>query len=497
MAGCLVSSILLYMAYSIRTAFKRVKTARTNLFSPVSFDSEVRDSVDKSYDEPATELNYWSLKETLGEIDGSATANATAKAAGRLSVRFRMLPVRPRFMLIVERVSGNDLLVSYIKMVARRLSEREVHAEVYEVAASGPRNLIRQDVQARRASVAWVADLGAKALVWSGPDLFTDPLTESLPAEIGDFLEESEAIVTTPYISQMTAFQKLTDRGVRVSTSATALAVLHQASGRSGVSAITQKPFPSELKNKYLDWQAGVPRHAFAVRRLMLQLHKYLGEEGMRILGACAAYPELRFDFMEELVFYFCTSPANYDNVLGSLVQLPWFRYGYMPDWIRVSILLALSDAERTSLRKLINEVFRKKLRLTRGTSRGIEKRSWSAALFDEGLKKLFGNQYVRQVGEDRVLVAFVLGEDLRSLVDVPATLLSGARQGAWIVNVMVCLTATFALVPTVLATLIDPKALPEALLLLAGVGSFFVLDYLATASGTEHVLRTPSKTDG
>ena len=86
-------------------------------------------------------------------------------------------------------------------------------------------------------------------------------------------------------------------------------------------------------------------------------LRRYLGEAGYYWLSACAVFPELHWN----LTVYLGNTLQTDDGRsllqtcrLTDLARLPWFRYGYMPDWLRSWLIYELPRQQEDEVRKLL-----------------------------------------------------------------------------------------------------------------------------------------------
>jgi hypothetical protein len=103
------------------------------------------------------------------------------------------------------------------------------------------------------------------------------------------------------------------------------------------------------------------------VAELLTQLDNYLGQAGFNWLAACAIYPELHWQLTLYLGQREDLSGLD-EALLLRLARLPWLRYGYMPDWLREALLVALNNTQpqeeqkiRSLLEKLFSEISRQK----------------------------------------------------------------------------------------------------------------------------------------
>ena len=110
-------------------------------------------------------------------------------------------------------------------------------------------------------------------------------------------------------------------------------------------------PYPELLRDKPDLW---LERHAPSpkvINKLCAQLRRYLGGDSYHLLNACAIYPVLQWD----LTLYLATqliAPDELENTLSALVRLPWFRHGWMPDWLRLQLIADLPPERETGIRE-------------------------------------------------------------------------------------------------------------------------------------------------
>ncbi|MDM8560318.1 CHASE2 domain-containing protein [Thiotrichales bacterium HSG14] len=129
------------------------------------------------------------------------------------------------------------------------------------------------------------------------------------------------------------------------------------------------KEFPEYLQERPRRWLEHHAPDAPVLTELLKQVRDFLGEAGYYWFSACAVYPELRW----HLTLYLgCNLEATDGNQLWTndrlvkLARLPWFRYGYMPNWLREqlikNLLLPQKDKIRATLQTLLSKTSDKPL---------------------------------------------------------------------------------------------------------------------------------------
>ncbi len=76
---------------------------------------------------------------------------------------------------------------------------------------------------------------------------------------------------------------------------------------------------------------------------LLEQVRDFLGKEGYHWFSACAVYPELRWQLTLYLGYELISDNGEeLEAHLAKLARLPWFRYGYMSNWLRGQLVTDL-----------------------------------------------------------------------------------------------------------------------------------------------------------
>ncbi|MDM8559867.1 VWA domain-containing protein [Candidatus Parabeggiatoa sp. HSG14] len=121
--------------------------------------------------------------------------------------------------------------------------------------------------------------------------------------------------------------------------------------------------FPTYF-NDFSHWW--LERHAperAKVTELLKQVRDFLGEDGYYWFSACAVYPELRWQLTLYLGYNLKATDGNRlltDDRLAKLARLPWFRYGYMPNWLRDQLIKDLPLPQDNKVRSVLKTLLEK-----------------------------------------------------------------------------------------------------------------------------------------
>ncbi len=111
-----------------------------------------------------------------------------------------------------------------------------------------------------------------------------------------------------------------------------------QGKTNSFLSESNQLHLPEILRVRPHRWIENTPPAVEQIDEMLTSLHQYLGEDGFYWLSACAVYPDLQWNITIYLGNAIKTENGYSLSETSSIInlsRLPWFRYGYMPNWLR------------------------------------------------------------------------------------------------------------------------------------------------------------------
>ncbi|MBK1990655.1 formylglycine-generating enzyme family protein [Sphaerospermopsis aphanizomenoides BCCUSP55] len=123
-------------------------------------------------------------------------------------------------------------------------------------------------------------------------------------------------------------------------------------------------PIPQTLRIQSYRWLERNSPEPEKIAAMLLSLREYLGDDSFYWFCACAVFPELQWNITIYLGNVLKTksgeSLLEVDS-LTTLARLPWFRAGYIPDWLRVDLIQKLTQEQeqeiRNVLKNLLNQV--------------------------------------------------------------------------------------------------------------------------------------------
>jgi len=112
--------------------------------------------------------------------------------------------------------------------------------------------------------------------------------------------------------------------------------------------------FPEYLSERPRRWLERYAPRDTVVDSLVVQVRDFIGEKGYFWLGACAVYPELRWPLTLYLGYQL---ELLSEERLAKLARLPWFRYGYMPNWLRRRLVGDLTLEQERAIRLRLQDL--------------------------------------------------------------------------------------------------------------------------------------------
>ena len=100
------------------------------------------------------------------------------------------------------------------------------------------------------------------------------------------------------------------------------------------------------------------PPEAGEIARLCTRLKVLLGAPGFHWLQACAVFPELRWSVTLAVGAHLIPDRGIREQNLLHLIQLVWFRKGYMPDWLRSALIARLDGHREQPIREFYWSLF-------------------------------------------------------------------------------------------------------------------------------------------
>ncbi|MFN0304547.1 MAG: hypothetical protein ACKVQU_29790, partial [Burkholderiales bacterium] len=306
------------------------------------------------------------------DLDLPATVRETVKRAGAFTPRFRLRSQTPEYVALVERVAQADHQAAFHQALVHALKEQGVAIDLFYFDGSPafgcwPETKVK-DGWLQRDKIS-IDDLSARyeghrLLVFGGAQAAFVSATNA-PARWARSLNLFPLrawFSPHPVQSWGEHEARIDELGFLVLPShPEALHTLAEwlSSDRAALQLDPSWPalYPALLRDDALNWGARrIAPPDDVVEELCYQLRAYLGPVRYQWLAGCAIFPAVSWPLTLSLGAEFERNDAELVRGAAALGALPWFRYAYMPGWLRAVLVRTLPLEQDRALRERIEK---------------------------------------------------------------------------------------------------------------------------------------------
>jgi hypothetical protein len=306
-------------------------------------------------------------------LDLKATIKDTIKAGGWFTPVTGIAKTIPEYLVLIDRTTFKDHHSHLIDALVNQLIAQGIFIARYYFD-SDPRHCYPENDELPPLLLTELADHypAHRLLIFSDGKGLIEPMTSDIVPWIEQFSVWTQKTFFTLEQPEQGGYQALLEKAnfLVMPANENGLTILaEQIKAERWQPAYSKKAtahlsvFPFYFNDLSQWW---LERHAPAraqMTELLKQVHDFLGEDAYYWFSACAVYPELRWHLTLYLGHNLKASDGNQlltnDN-LAKLARLPWFRYGYMPNWLRQQLIkdlpLEQESQIRTVLKTLLDE---------------------------------------------------------------------------------------------------------------------------------------------
>jgi len=368
------------------------------------------------------------------ELDPTQTARASARAAGLFSPIFVHRKQMPEYLVLISRRSAEDHQACMIDTLMEQLEQNDVSLVRYffqndpQVCRSAD-NHMQQWLLSELAVIHHACTL----FICAESDLCFDPISGKPESWVKKLEQWPRRVLFTPeppYHWTRREWQLTAEGMIILPASAAGLQTYAQLSKEWHIEmlypAAYSRPFPSIIGSVNMRWVDRKAPPPETIEKLISQLRGYLGPAAFVSLCACAVYPEISLP----LTLYLAGatpaksgsdgSPDQQLEILSSLSRLPWFKYGYMPNWLRLTLINQLSAEQEVTVRRRLEALLKRLVerRVVKPGKEGLHVAAWVEP------KDILKTAPPNSPMEDSVFLGYMSGASLdRLVVDAPHTL--------------------------------------------------------------------------
>jgi hypothetical protein len=308
----------------------------------------------------------------------------------------------PEYLVLIDRAGFNDQQASLEDEVVKRLIKSDVYINRFYFQ-NDPRLCRREDGKTSYVSLRELAALygNRRLIIFGDGSAFFNPISGRLERWTSIFSNWQRRVLLTPQnINTDYRRSSLIDQGFVVmpagKESLSALADILNETPSTARWSRKSEPFPDMLLDRPERWVDSHSPSSDILDKLCEELRRFLGPQGYSWLGACAVYPMLHWDLTlyvgYKLAVEFAFGTEYWvDQTFKSLMQLPWFRHGSIPDWLRTRLISDLSVEQRRHVRKALEELLMSSLGRPKGLALPIvierPESNWSQGILQRALR--------------------------------------------------------------------------------------------------------------
>ncbi len=298
------------------------------------------------------------------EIDVNKTIDATLSRGGWLTPVYRTYQVLPEYLFLINRTSYRDHQAKFIEEIIEGLKQEGVFITIY-FFDDDPRMCFSKNDQSCPLRLREITSKYSEhfLVMISDTEKFFSSISGELEPWVNQLTNWENRTVLTPTPVENWGYQELelAQEFIILPATLKGLEVLSQRL-RQGwatyfVGEEMQIPLPDSLRTRPYLWIERNPPPTEQINAMLDSLEKYLGKNSFYWLSACAVFPELHWNITIYLGNVLkIESGASLIEVcsLTDLARLPWLRYGYMPDWLRVYLIATLTPEQQQIIRTVL-----------------------------------------------------------------------------------------------------------------------------------------------
>ncbi|WP_306459799.1 formylglycine-generating enzyme family protein [Dolichospermum heterosporum] len=312
------------------------------------------------------------------QLDIEKTIDATLRQGGWLKPIYRNYQILPEYLFLVNRTSFQDHQAQFIEEIIERLKKDNVLITSYFFdddplicfPSHGESSPLRLDEIISKYDHNYL-------IIVSDTANFFSVISGELEPWVNQFTSWKYPTFLTPKPIANWGYQEfqIAQEFMILPATAAGLEIFSQKpwNGHNlkplslqerGLERGSTIPIPQTLRLQSYRWLERNSLEPEKIATMLVSLREYLGEDSFYWFCACAVFPELQWNITIYLGNVLKTavgkSLLEVDS-LTNLARLPWFRSGYIPDWLRVDLIKELTQEQeqeiRTALKNLLNQV--------------------------------------------------------------------------------------------------------------------------------------------
>lgn len=364
---CLSVSGLVYLAWRMwwlsqaRLFLQRRQTRQTPQLDQISFQGMENTLFNPLLMLKTAQRLRHRIRVSTNTLDINKTINASLQNGGWFTPVYGYCQVFPEYLFLIDRASIWDHQATLIEKLTHQLRENDVYITTYffdgdpRVCSPSNKGSLPQTLQ--ELSTRYQQH---RLVAFADVEIFSDIQTAKITPWADQLLRWKNPVVITPkplgswgrdelILAQSFTLLPLTENGIQVLGQ-----IMQEGTATYPSSIEVSSPIPTILKARPKRWIERNSPTSEQAKEILLGLRNYLGDHGLYWLAACAVFPEIRWNITLYLGNILQDQEGNSlleHCSIVNLARLPWYRYGYMPDWLRGYLIATLTQKQKVEIR--------------------------------------------------------------------------------------------------------------------------------------------------
>jgi formylglycine-generating enzyme required for sulfatase activity len=284
-------------------------------------------------------------------LNERATIDRTLEAGGYFRPVYRDRQVPPAYLFLIDRRHAEDHVAEMAAELGAALRREQISYTAFDYHGDPRYCRPVGEIAAERSPAALAGVYGDRTLFLVGDgDALFDPDTGRPHGWMQEFaaFEQKYMLTTDPVWWQSHRVDDWAQAGFQVLPLTTAgLGQLRTTRAPIGYDDPRDLPLPRRFALSPGHWLEERRLKQPVLRTIVRELKEYLGGEGFLLLCATAAYPGIYWRLTRAMDAQLGLTGSDRAVRLRKLGRLPWYRYGRMPDMLRVALLRSLDRSRR------------------------------------------------------------------------------------------------------------------------------------------------------
>ena len=307
------------------------------------------------------------IRISSNDLDINKTIEASLSRGGWLTPIYGFRQIVPEYLFLIDRSSFRDHQAKFADEIIDNLRHNGVFVTSYYFddnplicfpsdGVNHPQRLKEIAVKHHQHRVVIITDV--------------DNLYDSATGEIESWVSQigtwSDRAILTPKPIESWGYHELelAQQFIVLPTNSNGFQILGQlfSQGKANffLAEGNQTPLPEILRTRPHRWIENSLPDAEQIDTVLESLQQYLGKDGFYWLSACAVYPELHWNITIYLGNAIKTEDGHSlleTSSVINLARLPWFRYGYMPNWLRDRLIKTFTQNQERTIRSVLQNL--------------------------------------------------------------------------------------------------------------------------------------------